>query len=430
MLELTRTYPMPVHVMVLRYAKVFLFRTATVCGVLFLMVLVLALALEEDALPLDHEVSSGLDAFARMFIGVVGLGGVFGVLVLGAVMHDMYRREQRRALEELVEDGTAEKEWPPVAWQRPAIGESHTGIMILSFFGIVLGPLMFIAALFTFDSGDSGFSLGALGVSALVSAVSFLGLRSSMRTRTSSAEALWGDEQPEFHPQEPTPTKDSEGNPQYPGKRELARMTKARASLESAPPELVRLDKLDAVATKMMGAAMALFGLCAAAVILLTVIRKPCRNCTERRFGEGAEGLIEVGLLVSVALLVVGVVALVVATVLEGWVTLRLRRTILEMAEDATSDAPPWFLLRRLLLEETPMQALTGHLHTLGITFLAFGFTASMVSDQYPLDEWKVVYPVLMTLGGVLLLFHLSGWFWKREATRKQNEALLARWPD
>lgn len=416
--------------MVLRYAKVFLFRTAAVCGALCLMVLVLALALEANALPLDYEVASGLDAFARMFIGVVGLGGVFGVLVLGAVVHDMYRREQRRALEELVEDGTADEEWPPVDWQRLAIGESRTGILILSFFGIVLGPLMLIAALFTFDSGDAGFSFGVLGVSALITGASFLGLRSSMRTRTSSAETLWGDERPAFHPQEPIPTKDSDGNPQYPGKREMARMTKARASLESAPPELVRLDKLDALATKVMGAAMALFGLCAAAVVILTMVRKPCRTCTERRFGEGAEGLIEVGLVVSVALLVIGVVALVVGTVLEGWVTLRLRSIILGMAEDPTSEAPPWFLLRRLLLEETPMQALTGHLHTLGITFLAFGLTASMVSGEYPLDEWSVMYPALMTLGGVLLLFHLSGWFWKREATLEQNEALLARWPD
>ncbi|TRY18665.1 hypothetical protein FOJ82_05980 [Tessaracoccus rhinocerotis] len=429
MVELTRTYPMPLHVMVLRYVTTLLVRTAAVCGALFLVVLVLGLALEEDALPVAPEVASGLDAFLRMFMGVVGLGGIFGVLAIAAIAHDLYRREQRSTLDALVDDGIAIKEWPPVRWQREAIGDSLRGTMILSFFGVVLGPIALLAGIFTFDGSDLGFSLGTLGVALVITAASVLGIRSALRKTTSSARTLWGEAWPELHRLEPG-RKYSDGGLQTLNKRERARTARAKARLEAAPPELVRLDRIDGVAATVMNTAAVVLGLCAAVVALLTLVRKPCRNCEERSFGETTEGLIDVAILAGAVLLLVGLVVLVLGTALEGWVTLRLRSTVLGMAADPASEAPPWFLLRRLLLEETPLESLTGHLHTVGATCLAFGIVGTLTGDVYPFDEWSALFPVLNTIGSILLLFHASGWFWNREPTRLQNEALLVRWPE
>lgn len=417
MVELSKTYPMPVHVLVLRYLTSLLLRTAAVCGALSLAVLVVGLAVEEGALGLERDVARGVDTFMRMFMGVVALGGVFGVLVVAAVIHDVFRREQRNALDALVDDGIATKEELPVEWQRSALGAAGVGSWVLSAFGVVLGPIGIITGFVTLADGDTEFGLAALGVSAAITVAAVLGIRALLRPKPSSAATLWEEEKPTLHPKEPGPG-------------QKGKQAASREGLEHAPAILRRLDRLDRAARKAMGVASALLGACAVVIVALTLLRKPCRNCDTRSFGPGLEGFIDISLVIAVVLLLVGLVVLVAAAAMEGWVTLRLRGAVVEMAADRASKAPPWFLLRRLLLEESPMQALTGHLHTLGIVCLAFGVTGSLVTDAYPFTDWPALYPALCTIGGVLLLFHLSGWFFKREETRAQNEALLARWPE
>ncbi|GAB3816954.1 hypothetical protein GCM10028820_17080 [Tessaracoccus terricola] len=416
MVELSKTYPMPVHVLVLRYLTSLLLRTAAVCGALSLVVLVVGIAVEEGALGLERDVARGIDTFMRKFMGVVALGGVFGVLVIAAVVHDVFRREQRNALDALVDDGIATKEELPVEWQRSALGAAGVGSWILSAFAVVIGPVGVIASFMTLADGDTEFGFWALGVSAVIAVAGVLGIRALLRPKPSSAAALWENEKPTLHPQEPGPG-------------QKGKQAASREGLEHAPPILRRLDRLDRAAWRAMGIAGALLTACAVVIVALTLLRKPCRNCDKRFFGPGLEGFIDVSLVVAVVLLLAGLVVLVSAAAMEGWVTLRLRGAVVAIAADRDSEAPPWFLLRRLLLEESPMQALTGHLHTLGIACLAFGVTGSLVTDVYPFTDWTAVYPALCTVGGVLLLFHLSGWFFKREETRAQNEALLARWP-
>jgi len=102
--ENAHTYPMPLHVTVLRFLSKLLGRTAIVCAALSGLLVIFGIALEEDALSLEYDIASGLDAYLRMAMGVIALGGGFGVAIVLAFVHDLYRRAQRKALDRIVED--------------------------------------------------------------------------------------------------------------------------------------------------------------------------------------------------------------------------------------------------------------------------------------------------------------------------------------
>ncbi|MCC2593623.1 hypothetical protein LKO27_09415 [Tessaracoccus sp. OS52] len=429
MVELARTYPMPPHVVALRFLLTILARTAIVCGVISLVVLVFGIAVEEGALGLDYDVAQGIDAYLRSFMGIVALGGGFGLGLLAAIAHDIYRREQRKVLNRVVEDGAGRRNEIPVDWQRRAISESRLGSMILSGFAAVLGPIVVISGIvMVVGDDDVPFALGALAVGAVMSWVGIVGLRAAFRDKGGAAQELWAKKLPPLHPNEPARRYDSDGNLQKVGARELAATAEAKSALAAAPEAVRRLAGLDRLAGIVMNLSLGLFlasGLITTGIVLL---RQPCRECDPRTFDVGVEALIDSALLLTSVLTIIGVGVLVAATVVEVLVTLRLRRTFLELAADPDSPAPPWYLLRRLLLEEAPMQSLTGHLHTVGVLCLALGLTGLVTSDVYPFSDWTRLYPLLCTVGGILLLFHASGWFWQRDRTLRENDSLRERW--
>ena len=85
-------------------------------------------------------------------------------------------------------------------------------------------------------------------------------------------------------------------------------------------------------------------------------------------------------------------------------------------------------VLREVLLEETPLQSLIGHLHTVAVICLAVALSIQITPDLGLLFDAHALVAPLATTGGLLLLFYVSAWFWRRGETLRENQALLKRW--
>lgn len=432
MIEQAHTYPMPPHVTVLRFLTQFLGRTIIVCAAISLLVIPGGLLLEEHVLDIPYQLESGLDKYLRMFMGIVMLGGVFGLAVVLAIVNDIYRACQKRILDRIVENADeVPLQGPPVGWQRTALSEGRIGTAILGLFGVVIGPCAVIAAIILMveEPRDARSYQVLVLVSITITVLSIIAISSYFKAKSGPAQELWKGARPELVRREPSPEHDADGNVTNSGKRDQANSRKNREALANSPANLQLLARIDAIAGKVLAGSIWGFVIGGMAVIGLAMLRQPCRMCEQISHGPALEWFIDAGLLVANILLFGGLVLLLVSTVFEAVVVLRLRRTVVDLAADPKAPSPPWFLLRRLILEESPLAPLTGHLHTAAVACAAFGVTAWFTRDEYPMYLAADAIPWLLTLAGMLALFHTSAWFWKRPETLEQNRMLLERWP-
>lgn len=430
MVEYSKTYPMPADVTILRFVNTLLQRTIWVCAALGLMLLVLGLGLEEGTLPLESSVKRGWDAFFRMAIGILGLGGVFGLMVVNTVVHDLLMRRIRHVLNGCADDD-ANRNSVPVQWQRRAIetkAATSPYLGVLGAFGLVLGPILIITGIWFLIERDD-FAIESIVAGAAMTAAGWFGIK-GFKEASGPAVELWGHRLPKLHPREPHRRYDEDGELQAPTRSELADSEVAKQEIVLAPERMRRLALLDRIADRLGTVSLWAFAVTTLALSLGVFIRQPCQDCTPRTYGEDGEAFIDGLITVATWAMVLALATLVASVLVRGVGHLLLRREVAHLAAQPTSRRPPWYLLREFILEESPLESLTQHLHTVGIASLGVGLSGILAAPHYPFSEWQSVFQMLVALGASLLVLYAASWFWNRGTTAQQGELLRDRWED
>lgn len=409
MLELAHTYPMPITVRVLRHLSRVLARTMGVSAVLLGAGFIVSVGLDNGIFGPQSMARGALQRYVSNWMLVTGAGGILGVGLLLVPIRYAQHTGQRRALNRIAGD---EANWQiPVNWQRAALAGKRAsslmmwaGIPLLAFFGLI-SPVAW--AVWRDDP-----HIGSIIVFVGSLVLAFLGLVMTVagaRKTDGPARRLWGDVTLRPHPYE-------------------AAARKGAPDPVSGTPALQALARLDNWADWLHLIATLAYG----AALIAAVGTWFARSCDEgacRGYSPGVETLLDGVLLLSIGSLVLASLSLAGAIAPSVMVSLRQRQTMIQIAGDPTSTMPQWQLLRQVVLEEAPAQTALSWLHTAAVTFLAVGVAGMRTGPEYPIGDLYPAFPLLTTAGGVLLLFHTSGWFWRSTRTRAENEALLERWP-
>lgn len=409
MLELAHTYPMPVAVRVLRHLSRVLARTMGVSAVLLGAGFVVSVGLDNGIFGPQSMARGALQRYVSNWTLVAGVGGILGVGLLLVPIRYTQHTVQRRALNRIAADEANMQ--VPVAWQRAALSGKRAssvmmwlGIPLLAFFGLI-SPVAW-----TVWRDDPHIGSIIVFVGSVV--LAFLGLVMTVagaRKTDGPARRRWGDARRRLHPYEDAARKKG------PAPVSGAASLHALARLDSWA------DWLHLIATIAYGAALI--------AAVGTWFARSCDDGTCRDYSPVVETLLDGLLILSIGSLVLAFLSLAAAAVPSVMVSLRQRPTMIQIAADPASTMPPWPLLRQVILEEAPAQTALGWLHTGAITVLAVGVAGLRTGPEYPISDLYPAFPLLTTTAGVLLLFHTSGWFWRRARTMAENEALLARWP-
>lgn len=431
MVEIARTYPMPIAVHLFRHVSKVLERAAMVCGILALCAYFLIIAHNDGVFGFEGAARAGIDRFLTTWFVVVLAGGVAAPLFLSLVTRLVQHMVQRRALNAIASDRSLGDE-KPVSWQHAALRRKRAsaplmvlGIVLLVFFGLF--TIVAVSLLNTEPEVHIGHWIvfwGALGLTVIGLVMFLLG-----RVRVKGpALDLWGREAPSTHHWEPARQYDDDGRSVAPSRHLIAASPRDRLALEGAAAPVVTLARLDKAATwaKFLAILPAL-------VVFLSggtgVVMRNCDTCVGRTHPPATEAFIDTTLRVGIGALALLAVLLLVGCALDTVFAVRLRPTLIAQASNLAAPRPPWHLLREALREEVPRQSVLGSVHTAAVICLTIGAAGLRTGPEYPLGDVFWVFQLLTTISGLLLLFHASAWFRHRVRTRAENEYLLRRWP-
>lgn len=410
--ELTRTYPMPVGVVVLRFVAFFLQRTALIAGIALGIPLGLGILGTRLGSDLLTDVPPAVDEFLLRWLAVTAI--VAGAaLALGWVVGDVFRGTVRRTLDRFAAAPETDLDFP-VEWQRRAVRRGRKGprLAVVGVLLLLAGGFLLLVALLELE----GLLAVLTGLVAAVPMVAggLMAVFGLLRRRGPAVERWGGRDWAPLDPREPRRRFNSDGEQMSVDTLGLKNARADKEALRASPPALRRSSALWSVSRWLFAGAASTF-------VLGIIIAWGVTELDNLVSGRNAFTVVLVLFILTVVMAAAGAITSTLGT-------RTLRQTILAIAARPDAPAPPWHLLRLVLLEEYPLQALTNHLHTLGTLSILVGITGNSLGDVSGIGALGPLWTLLTTLGGVAWLFHASGWFWRRRVTSEQNTYLHRRW--
>ena len=377
--------------------------------------LALGFALDERLIVLPASWGQ-LDWFARKLIpfpmfGAMALAPVFGLLlILRGVSPDADVRRFCATPGDAMPVAAQRGEWEKVRQRL-----EHAGWSTLLFGGIML--LIGLIMLTRDNSGTRPYSLGLIGISAVIALVGLLAVRFLPHTKGTELYVPDGD-----------------FSVLTAAEKQTARVIKAQlAARNEEPPETLpgRWPRIDALANRLMMAGLWAVGVAFVSLLGAVMLRQPCRFCEPRFYASPIEaalavvfGIVTVATVAAVVLLTVGPLLALISSL--GTTRLVREQSVLPgIGELRPSD----HALHQLLHQPSALRGLGTVIGMWGCAFLWFWLSA-VVEAAYghvPFSEhswsWALAVAVALLVTSGVVLTHA------RRDSEETEAAVRAAWP-